>query len=816
MKKNEKMKKVSNRKHGRFLLNITVLAALFVLQTVCIHAARIQLRDGRSLKGETAPIAKVDAIIDSQGEPQTKSIILIDDGLRRIFVPKKNVVGVLPDETSLEIHRFKQRYASSEAAGKYDSLGDVRPFGPYADFDSYGRRVVALTGPDGVVYDVQSITEINSRYIRARGLKNIWDARYSTLAFPQTVLSPILRQTINPNVFEERLKLFRFYLLAEYFEAAEAELESIQKDFADDPKIKNNTNMLNALRRVQQLSADRLEKELQIRSDAGQHQQIVHLLKTFPTENVSSLTLQRVRRMLENYESMERKKTDILARLGELAEKITDEKYKPTIDELLKEIHAEINPNTIGRFDAFLFNDPDTSLSDEERLAIAMSAWLIGKETEVRKMTVAVSLFETRNLVRDYLRQKDFASAALIYEEIRKQEAGTPELVAAILKIMKPPIETHYELLDDPEQPGFYRLERPGLVQDKLYETIRYSIQLPPEYDPNRSYPAIVVLHSNASTPEGMIQWWCGPWTNGARFGQASRNGYIVIAPHWTVPGQNSYDFSPLAHAAVLYSLSDAVGRFNIDTDRVFLTGHAMGADAAWDIGAAHPDLWAGLILFGAAAQGPIRIYDDNLQNVPFYFVCGELESRPITGRLRNLTNINGPTFNNYLKKAFNATIVQYLGRGPEMYGEEILELFKWMKNLKRTYPKTFTVKSTRALSKFYYFWGIEYPKLPDELNWPRDNKGNRETLETSYEYLDKLNKVKIKTRGRFANLNPDLYLTPDMVQFNQRINVEFNGKALQPRSGYVEPDLKLILEDARTRKDRLHPFWVRLNQGMR
>ena len=810
------MKKASNRRQGRFLINIPVLMILLILQTAGVQAALIQMRDGRSLKGETAPVAKVDAMVEAQGEPQTKAIQMVDDGLRRIFVPKKNVISALPDTTSLDVFRFKQVYASSEAAGKYESLGDVRPFGPYADFDPYGRRTVALSGPDGIVPEIQMITEINSRYVRARGRYKNWDARYSILSFPQTILSPILQQAINPNVLEERLKLVRLYIYAEYFEAAEAELESIKKDFADDPKFKNNTNMPKAVARVQELSADRLEKELQLRSDAGQHQQVVHLLKTFPSDKGNNLTRQRVRRMLDNYESLERKKDAILARLDELAEKITDEKYKPTVNELLKEIRAEMNPNTLGRFDAFLFNDPDTSLSDEERLAIAMSAWLIGKETEVRRMTVAVSLFETRNLVRDYLRQKDFASAASIYEEIRKQEAGIPELVAAIMKTMKPPIETDFERLGDPEQPGFYRLERSGIAQEKLYETIRYSIQLPPEYDPNRAYPAIVVLHSNASRPDEMIQWWCGPWVNGARFGQASRNGYIVIAPHWAVPGQNSYNFSELAHAAVLYSLSDAVSRFNIDTDRVFLTGHAMGADAAWDIGAAHPDLWAGLILFGAVAQGQIRVYDDNLQNVPFYFVCGELESRPVSGRLRNLTNVNGPTFNYYLKKAFHATVVQYLGRGPEMYGEEILELFKWMKNLKRTYPKTFTVKSTRALSKFYFFWGMEYPKLPDEVNWPRDAKGNRETLETSYEYLDKLNKIKIKTKGRFANLDSELYLTPDMVQFNQRINVEFNGKQLQPRSGYVEPDLKLMLEDARTRKDRLHPFWVRLNQGTR
>ncbi len=788
--------------------------ALFCLLCVSAQAARVQMRSGLWYQGETAPLAKVDATISVDGEPQTKSILLIDDGLRRIFVPKRSVINELPDETSLDIFRFTQVFASSESADRYDSLGDVRPVGPFGEFDRYGRRVVELTGPNGGVHEIQSITEINSRYVRARGRYRIWDARYSTLAIPHEVLSPILRHKINPNVFEERLSLFRFYLLAEYYDAAEAELASIKADFADDPKIKDNSNMRMAQLRVNQLSAERLEKELQMRSDAGQHRLVVHLLNTFPNEYAKGLVLQRNRRMSENYDAMEKKRTDLLARLDELAKKVSDEAHKPLVEELLWEIRAELNPNTVDRFDAFLFNEQDESLSDEEKLAIALSAWLIGKETEIRRITIAVSLIETRNLVREYLRQKDFNETNAIYEAIRKQEAGTPELIAALLKIMKPPIETDFSSLADPEQPGYFRLERPGIAQEKLYETIRYSIQLPPEYDPNRSYPAIVTLHPNSLGPDGMIQWWCGPWKDGNRFGQATRHGFIVIAPHWAVPGQNSYDSSPLAHAAVLYALRDAVSRFNIDTDRVFLTGHGMGGAAAWDIAAAHPDLWAGVIPFGAAVPGPTRVYDDNMQHVPFYFVCGELESAPIGGRLRNLTNINGPTFNYYLKKAFNATVVQYLGRGPEMYGEEILEIFKWMKNLKRTVPKSYTVKATRALPNFYHFWGLEYPDLPDELNWPRDGKGNRETLETSYEYLEKLNKVKIKTRGRFSNLNPEVFLTPDMVMFNQRINIEFNGKPLQPRGGYVEPDLRLILEDARTRKDRKHPFWVRLNFG--
>ena len=71
------------------------------------------------------------------------------------------------------------------------------------------------------------------------------------------------------------------------------------------------------------------------------------------------------------------------------------------------------------------------------------------------------------------------------------------------------------------------------------------------------------------------------------RSGQAARRGYIVIAPHWSRKNQSDYEYSFRSHAAVLYSLRDAMRRTSIDSDRVFLTGHSLGGalavlTAAW------------------------------------------------------------------------------------------------------------------------------------------------------------------------------------------------------------------------------------------
>ena len=49
-------------------------------------------------------------------------------------------------------------------------------------------------------------------------------------------------------------------------------------------------------------------------------------------------------------------------------------------------------------------------------------------------------------------------------------------------------------------------------------------------------------------------------------------------------------------HVEALKSLlNDAVARYGVDTDRIYLTGLSLGGQGVWHLGAAHPDLFAAL-----------------------------------------------------------------------------------------------------------------------------------------------------------------------------------------------------------------------------
>ncbi len=308
-------------------------------------------------------------------------------------------------------------------------------------------------------------------------------------------------------------------------------------------------------------------------------------------------------------------------------------------------------------------------------------------------------------------------------------------------------------------------------------------------------------LHGGGSTPQQQIDWWAGPpGKDGVRLGQATRHGYIVIAPAWGKEQQKEYKFSAEEHAVVLNTLRDACRRFAIDTDRVFLSGHSMGGDAAWDMGLAHPDLWAGVIPIVASAEKYIVRYWEKARYVPFYLVAGELDG--------GKTIANAPHLDRYFVNNFDATVVEFQGRGHENFSDEILRLFDWMNRKKRNFAvKDFTVQSMRPWDNF--FWWVEMSEFPpktmvDPQDWPppRNTIGS-----TTKAMINANNGITLSTGADRTTL----WLSPELVDFKRKITFTVNRGGLRMAQPFIEPDAKIILEDVRTRGDRQHPFWAKV-----
>jgi hypothetical protein len=248
-----------------------------------------------------------------------------------------------------------------------------------------------------------------------------------------------------------------------------------------------------------------------------------------------------------------------------------------------------------------------------------------------------------------------------------------------------------------------------------------------------------------------------------------------------------------------LTSLRDACRRFSIDTDRVFLSGHSIGGDAAWDLGLAHPDLWAGVIPIVAQARKYCAHYWQNAKLVPFYVVQGELDGDKVKDNARDLDR--------YMTHRYDITVVEYQGRGHEDYYEDIQHIFDWMARRKpRDFsPSEFEVSTMRTWDN--YFWWLEVTKLPeramvDPSNWPPARGVRAAEL-----------KAKVLATGDIlinsGGIQATIWLSPGVVDPGRgTIDVTVAGRRT---SVTVEPDVGLLLEDVRTRGDRLHPFWAKV-----
>ncbi len=784
---------------GQFRFDNSILPGL-VLAAVCAAApaawaSQLVLRDGRILEGRIAPVAKLAENFQTPGHAgpvDVRPIEMCDDNLRRVFVSKRQIAEMRDADAGQAFEKFDVRQRVVRVGRQVQSVGPILRL---TQFDEFGRRSLTMNTLAGPVTVIQGITEITPAWtkvegIQAENMSYIWDMRIATSSIPRDVLGKILAKAIDPKNVEHRLKIARLYLQSERYEDARKELEEVVAAF---PDMKDR--IAPSILSLTQLSAQRLLKELQLRRDAGQHRLVEDRLAKFPAENVDGETLQAVREMQSEYRTGREQAATVLKQFAYYAAQVQDESLKQRLAVFGKELTAELSLNTLDRMATYRRLADDEKLTPNQKLSLMVSAWLLGPDEASENLTVALSLLEVRNVVRQYLQEPAKAKRTQIFAGLGSLEGASPQMVAKLAAHMKPPLDAPSP---NPNAPGLFELQVPGLEKEP---PVTYWVQLPPEYDPYRRYPAVVTLHGAGTTPQQQIDWWAGaPSAKGVRMGQATRHGYIVIAPAWSKEAQKAYGYSAREHAAVLNSLRDACRRFAVDTDRVFLSGHSMGGDAAWDMGLAHPDLWAGVIPIVAVSDKYCTRYWENARNLPFYLVGGELDGDKTVRNARDLDR--------YLIGGFNTTVVEYLGRGHEHFYDEILKIFEWMSRCRRDFfPKEFTCVSMRPWDN--YFWWLESEDFPpktmvDPEAWPPPRGTQAGKVEGK---VNAANGINVNTAAGRAII----WLSPELINFDARTNIVVNGRRVNAGDRLVKPDLSVMLEDLRARGDRQHPFWAKI-----
>jgi pimeloyl-ACP methyl ester carboxylesterase len=762
--------------------------------------------------------------LDKQGSAESNEfggapkVAVIDDGLRWTHVSTKRA-DRQPEETPSPLrirHRINPADVCRNDAIIEGGLGSAYSATP---FDPFGRRIYSFQNANKKI--VQGITEITPLYARIQALEGntiqtsvTWDTRVALSAIPPLQLRDILMRNADPNRAQDWLDIVSLYMEAKRFVEAR---EMLVRAIGRFPELEKSRNLL---KQIDQLLADQMFEAVLIAQNAGQHAIAEKMLRSFDAKTVSIETRLKIDRRLDAVSASARECDQILAWLREDLGRIADPASQQELLKEVDEIARYLNSDTRERFADYVRLRSDPALNSEQRAALGMGGWLYGAGLAEQNLSIVRSGYIARRFIQEYL-----ASARKndqLIQELSKLESGTPRYVARILANMAPPISTdpsqyattEIALSDGEEQnvvkpiPGRYVIDLPlgGALRGT---SVRYTVQLPAEYNPYRRYPCVVALGSQELYFLDQLDWWVGldrSQLDLPCYGEAARHGFIVIAPEWNLPKQPMYNYTENEKARVLATLRDAMRRFSIDTDRVFISGHFMGADAAWDLAFSHPDLWAGAIMIGGIADKFVVQYWENAQYVPTYFVNGEFDGA-------NPMLLNGKMWDKLLSdRNIDSMVTLYQGRGHDHFQEELPRIIEWMQvpSHRRNFnPDKFTVKTSRAGDRF--FWWFETSELyPKQLVNPL----LKPAAWVEYQIDASLNRENNSVRvGKVPADRYTIWLTENMVDFTKRVSIETKGPS---RKIDAVPSTQIMLEDVRGRGDRQHPFWYRVDLPIR
>lgn len=140
--------------------------------------------------------------------------------------------------------------------------------------------------------------------------------------------------------------------------------------------------------------------------------------------------------------------------------------------------------------------------------------------------------------------------------------------------------------------------------------TQKYALWVPRQYDPQKPLPLVLYLHSRGGDE---MQ---APFV----MGLADRDlpaEVLVVGPH----GRGDLSWRYFARTDIHEVLAEVMARYNVDPDRIYVTGESMGAFGTWDIAMDHPDRFAAAALnCGGAWEGGLP----NLQRLPFLVNHGD------------------------------------------------------------------------------------------------------------------------------------------------------------------------------------------------
>lgn len=325
-------------------------------------------------------------------------------------------------------------------------------------------------------------------------------------------------------------------------------------------------------------------------------------------------------------------------------------------------------------------------------------------------------------------------------------------------------------------------------------------VEVPEDYDPARKWPLRVQLHGGVGRP--------GP--------QAAPPGRPVMqrAPN-RIPGEKQIYIYPSGWADaqwwdinqvdnILRVVNDVKQKYNVDESLVYLTGISDGGTGAYYLAMKEPTLWSSVLpLNGSIAvlrgvQNGVdgELYGNNLVNKPLYIVNGEED------QLYPVWHVEPHV------RWFTALGVDHDFRPQPGAGHNT----NWWPTEREPFEK-FVHAHPRDPHPAKLSWETERIDKLNRVHWLVINKLGKGASEAPlddpgfFQHRAPSGRVDVERKGNVFEAKArgvrefTLLLSPDVVDFNQSVTINVNGKELF--RGAVKKDLTTLVRWATRDNDR-------------
>ena len=144
---------------------------------------------------------------------------------------------------------------------------------------------------------------------------------------------------------------------------------------------------------------------------------------------------------------------------------------------------------------------------------------------------------------------------------------------------------------------GDFHLAYRSAVDSQL---VPYRIFVPEGYTPDRSRPLIIGLHGASGSENTWLDRRRRGETENLSKRLSQERGYLLVAPSGRGPFTG---YRGIGGQDVMDVLDRVLSIYNIDPERVYLTGHSMGGGGTWILGLRHAEKFAAIAPIAASGR---------------------------------------------------------------------------------------------------------------------------------------------------------------------------------------------------------------------